>query len=137
MLRSINDLRHDKIRAKDDEIGSVDDFLFDDEHWTIRYMVLNTGGWLTGRLVLISPMAISRVRREEESIDVALTRDQIERSPDISTDQPVSRQMEAEYAQYYGYPLYWAGLASGAARCIRATWALMLCQLALARHPRV
>ena len=39
-------------------IGEVDDLYFDDEDWAIRYLVVDTGGWLSGRKVLISPVAI-------------------------------------------------------------------------------
>lgn len=109
MLRSTNDLRGYSLRATDGEIGSVDEFLFDDEQWAIRYLVANTGGWLTGRLVLISPIVLGQADWEARTLAVALTRKQIEQSPDIATDQPVSRQREAELAQYYDYFPYWGG----------------------------
>jgi hypothetical protein len=41
MLLNLNELKGLKIRATDGEIGSVDQFYFDDE--TIRYLVFNTG----------------------------------------------------------------------------------------------
>jgi hypothetical protein len=88
----------------------VDEFLFDDEQWTIRYLVVNTGGWLSDRLVLVSPIAFRAVDWDSETFDVALTRQQVEQSPSIATDQPVSRQQEEEYSRYYGYPYYWDGL---------------------------
>lgn len=109
MLRSTKDLRGYRLRATDGEIGSVDDLLFDDEQWTIRYLVANTGGWLTGQLVLLSPIVLGQADWEGKALAVGLTRAQIEQSPDIATDQPVSRQHEAELAQYYGYLPYWGG----------------------------
>lgn len=109
MLRSSYELQGYTIRAQDGEIGSVEEFLFDDQRWVIRYLVVNTGGWLTGRLVLVSPIAIATFDGDAQAVDVSLTRKQVEDSPDISTDQPVSRQKEAELAQYYGYPPYWNG----------------------------
>lgn len=108
-LRSAKHMHGYTIRATDGDIGSVSQFLFDDEQWTVRYLVVDTGGWLTGRLVLISPRALGAVNEEGQSLDVNLTRQQVEDSPDISTDQPVSRQMEAEYHSYYGYEPYWDG----------------------------
>jgi hypothetical protein len=108
-LRSMNELRGYAIHAIDSEIGAVDQFLFDDEQWTIRYLVVTTGGWLTGRLVLISPIALGTVDWKARTLDIALTSEQIEHSPDITTDQPVSRQKEEEYFRYYGYPPYWVG----------------------------
>jgi uncharacterized protein YrrD len=109
MLREGKSLRGLKLRARDDELGRVDHFLFDDEQWTIRYMVVNTGNWFIKDLVLISPRSISGVDWETHRIDVNLTRRQVETAPDISVDQPVSRQMEISHAAYYNYDPYWYG----------------------------
>jgi hypothetical protein len=108
-LRSVKDLQGYGIRATDGDIGGVDDFLFDDEHWTVRYMVADTGGWLSGRLVLISPAALGSADWQARALDVRMTRYQVENSPDIATDRPVSRQHEADLANYYGYGPYWGG----------------------------
>ncbi len=107
MLRSVNDLNGFKIAAIDGEIGSVEEFYFDDERWALRYMVVNTGTWLAGKQVLVSPFSVMQVDRENRQLHVALTKSQVEKSPDIDTRKPVSRQMEAKYADYYGYPYYW------------------------------
>lgn len=111
MLRSVNDLQGREIRATDGHIGSVAEFLFDDENWTIRYLVVDTGNWLPGRKVLISPISLGDTDWVAEVLNVSLTREQIKNSPDIDTDKPVSRQREAEYFNYYGYPYYWYGPA--------------------------
>ena len=78
-------------------------------HWTIRYLVADTGNWLTGRQVLISPYALAAVNNEEQHITVDLTKQQIEDSPSLNSDKPVSRQFEQTYYGYYGYPRYWNG----------------------------
>lgn len=109
MLHSVTNLKRFAIRATDGDIGRVHDVLFDDEHWTVRYLVVDTGTWLPGRQVLISPFAIGRLIEKDEVLTVAATRAQIEHSPDIDTHQPISRQYEAAYARYYGYPFYWGG----------------------------
>lgn len=109
MLRSITQMHHYTIHATDGEIGRVDQFLFDDEQWTIRYMVVNTGDWLVDRLVLISPMSIRAIDWEKKRVDVNLTRQKVEDAPPIETDQPVSRTKEEEFAAYYGYDPYWFG----------------------------
>lgn len=109
MLRSVNDLRGHAIRATDGVIGRVDDFYFDDHDWAIRYLVVDTGTWLSGRTVLISPIAIGPPDWTASVIPVSLTKDQVEHSPDIDTRKPVSRQHEVEYFGYYGYPYYWGG----------------------------
>ena len=110
MLRSVNDLQGRKIRATDGDIGSVDQFLFDDEDWAVRYLVVDTGNWLLGRKVLISPIALGQTDWTE-GLSVSLTKEQIKNSPGIDTDKPVSRQHESEYFNYYGYPYYWHGPA--------------------------
>jgi hypothetical protein len=97
------------IRATDGELGSVVELYFDDETWAIRYLVVDTGGWLSGRRVLISPFAIVRMDWDAMRLDVALTKKQVENSPNIDTHKPVSRQHEAAYVGYYGYPYYWGG----------------------------
>src|SRR5665648_54800 len=89
------------------EIGKVQEFYFDDYYWTIRYLVADTGNWLTGKQVLISPYAMVAVNNEERFIAINLTRKQIENSPSLDSDEPVSRQFEETYFGYYGYPLYW------------------------------
>ena len=91
MLRNVNHLKGFAIRATDGEIGTLDQFYFDDESWAIRYLVVNAGDWLGGRLVLVSPIALRQAEWESKRLDVALTQKQIENSPPIDTHKPVSR----------------------------------------------
>lgn len=97
------------IRATDGQLGTVEDLYFDDETWAIRYLVVDTGKWLSERRVLISPMAAVHTDWDAMQLDVALTMDQVEQSPGIDARLPVSRQDEAEYLAYYGYPYHWGG----------------------------
>ncbi|MGQ0655720.1 MAG: PRC-barrel domain-containing protein [Betaproteobacteria bacterium] len=108
MFHKINDLRGDRIAARGGEIGRVDDVYFDDENWQVRYFVVDTGSWLSGRKVLISPASVDRDNSSDEALAVGLSRDQVEHSPSIDADKPVDRQYEEAYARYYGLPLYWA-----------------------------
>ena len=109
MLRSLKDLQNYRIGASDGDIGHVSDFYFDDRLWVIRYLVVDTGDWLSGRKVLISPMAIGEPDWLERILPVAITIQQVRDSPHIDTDKPVSRQHEMNFLSYYGYPYYWAG----------------------------
>ncbi len=109
MLRNVKDLRGYAIRATDGVIGEVGDLYFDDEDWATRYLVVDTGSWLSGRKVLVSPLAIGHPDWTSRSLPVSLTKAQVENSPDIDTQKPVSRQYEAAYFAYYGYPYYWGG----------------------------
>jgi uncharacterized protein YrrD len=109
MLHSAKNLNGFAVRASDGEIGTIDDLYFDDERWVVRYLVVDTGSWLTGRKVLLSPHAFRQADWDGRSVLMNLTREQIENSPDIDTHQPVSRQKESELFRHYGYPYYWAG----------------------------
>ena len=109
MLSIAKTLKGYQLHALDGEIGKVKEFYFDDRHWTVRYLVAETGNWLTGRQVLISPYALGAVIQGEQDITVELTKKQIEGSPSLDTDKPVSRQFEDAYNQYYGWPMYWGG----------------------------
>ena len=86
-----------QLDSLDGEIGKVEEFYFDDHHWTIRYLVADTGNWLTGRQVLISPYALGAVNNIEKLITVDLTKTQIENSPSLNSDKPVSKQFETDY----------------------------------------
>ena len=109
MLHNIKELYGNKLAASDGDIGQVEDFYFDDKTWAVRYLVANTGTWLSGRQVLLSPHAFNRWDRDNKSLRVNLTRKQIENSPSIDLHRPVSRQYEEEYYRYYGWPTYWDG----------------------------
>ena len=112
MVRSVTHLKRFTIFATDGAIGAVDDIFFDDERWAVRYVVVDTGKWLPGRRVLVTPLQITHVRWGEQEMRVSITRNQVANSPEVDTHKPVSRQYEAGYFDYYGYPYYWgqAGL---------------------------
>jgi hypothetical protein len=111
MLHSMNDLKGFQMRATDGDLGEVTDLYFDDEAWVIRYFVVRTGSWLSARSVLISPIGVGMPDWSEKVLPVSVNRDQIRNSPSIDTDKPVSRQHEATYLRYYGYPYYWGGVS--------------------------
>lgn len=106
MLHSIKRLIGFTIGATDGEIGKVKDFFFDDETWTVRYLVVETGSWLFGRKILIPPMAFQMPDWDSEVFHVNLTRDQVKNSPDIDTEKPVSRQQEIDLYGHYSWPFY-------------------------------
>jgi uncharacterized protein YrrD len=109
MLRSIRELRGYKLAATDGSIGKVKDLLFDEEHWTLRWIVADTGGWLPGRKVLISPVSIGEPDWQSRSFPVRLTKQEIEDSPGIGTDKAVSREYERIFFNHFAWPYYWDG----------------------------
>ena len=113
MLNKAKTLKNYKLNSLDGEIGKVNEFYFDDHHWMIRYLIADTGNWLTGRQVLISPDALVTVNKEDQNVALNLTKKQIEDSPSLDKDKPVSRQFEEAYYGYYELPVYWEGYMGG------------------------
>jgi hypothetical protein len=108
MLRIADSLRKYVLTAVDGEIGQFDDFFFDDMHWTIRYIVADTGEWIRESLVLISPYSIRSLQEDSKLIETNMTVEQIEKAPKIDSGEQMSRQFEVAYNMYYGWPHYWA-----------------------------
>jgi hypothetical protein len=110
MLHQLKELDGLAIHATDGDIGVTKDFYFDDQQWTLRYFIVETGSWLLSRKILLSPMSITHLNLAEKTLSVDINRDQVRRSPEIDTHQPVSRQFEVDYSGYYGFPLYWGDI---------------------------
>jgi sporulation protein YlmC with PRC-barrel domain len=108
MLRSLKEMERYKVSATDGEVGHVADFLFDDRHWTTRYLIADTGGfWAGPHQVLISPISFRKVDWTTQLFHLGLSQAKIQGSPGIDLAKPVSRQYEQDYSQYYGWPYYW------------------------------
>jgi hypothetical protein len=102
-----SEIKNFHLRAIGENLGKVTDFLFDDRTWNIRWFVVDTGTWLSERKVLIHPSAIIRIDQKMRAFSVKLTKAQVEASPVISQDQPVSQQMEASLSTYYDSGVIW------------------------------
>lgn len=108
MLRNADDILGLGIQTTDETLGKIKDIHFDDAHWTVRYFVADTHRWLLGRKVLLSPESANQPDWDEQLLPVKLTRRQVENSPTLGADEPVSRQHEIDLASYYGWGTYWA-----------------------------
>ena len=113
MIRSINELRNYDIAARDGSLGDVHDVFFDDHSWKVRYLVVDTGNWLPGRRVIVSPETVTGIEPDEGKVDLALTKDEIKESPGIEAEAPVSRQNEIALADHFRWPRYWEDYPSG------------------------
>jgi hypothetical protein len=109
MLRNIKDLEGFAIRATDGVVGQVRDCYFDDEVWVVRYFIVESDPGPSHRRVLISPFSLGSPDWTGKVLPARLTLNQVENSPGVDTDKPVSRQHEMGYSAYYGYPSYWGG----------------------------
>jgi hypothetical protein len=128
MLFAVTGLQGCPVEGSDGRVGTVKDFLFDDQSWKVRWMVVDTGHWLPGRQILIHPSAIAPLdlalpakrvlpmmtRGDTLVVSVHLTQQQIEASPEAREDEPVTKQMEADLYDYYGWDPYWGATHFGA-----------------------
>jgi hypothetical protein len=97
------------IENSDGRLGTVSDLLFEDVGWVVRWLVVDTGNWLPGRKVLLPLSALGQPNRALRHFPIKLTMQQVKDSPDVDTDQPVSRQIEAQVHDYFGWDPYWGG----------------------------
>src|SRR5665213_376293 len=107
MLWKASGLKGRVITASDGKLGSVSDFLFDDGSWQLRWLVVDTGHWLSGRKVLLPMSVLGHLELMQKEFPVRLTMRQVKDSPGIDTERPVSRQMETSVYDYYGWTPYW------------------------------
>lgn len=107
MLRSLKNLELYTVAAVDGDVGTVANFLLDDQHWTIRYLVVQTDHSFEGRQVLVSPVTVSQMDWQTKRVHLSATMAIVKASPNVDLDKPVSRQHEADYYRHYGHPQYW------------------------------
>ncbi len=107
MLRRITEVQGSRMLALDGEVGKVRDAYVGEDSWIVRYLIVDTGSWLSGRRMLIDPRSVALIDRALHTISVSLSRARVESSPPIDLDQPVSRQHELQLSRYYGYGADW------------------------------
>ena len=105
-LRSMKDVSGYSIQATDGEIGHVDDFLVDDESWTIRYMIVDTRNWLPGKKVLVSPHWIAHVDWNNSKVHVNLSREAVKTGPEYDPGK-LNREYEKQLYKHYGHENVW------------------------------
>jgi hypothetical protein len=93
MLRNASAIKGYAIAASDGRLGTVSDFLFDDASWLVRWVVVDTGKWLSGRNVLLPPSVLGHLDPREKEFSVRATMQQVKDSPEIDTQQSVSRRL--------------------------------------------
>lgn len=109
-LRSFNEVRKYHIQAEDDEFGHLEDLLFDEENWVIRYLLVDTRNFLPGKDVLIALEWLQSISWDQEKIYVNKTKDEIKSSPEYEEDkyeQVVDRDYEEKLYDHYNETKYW------------------------------
>jgi sporulation protein YlmC with PRC-barrel domain len=107
MLLAASAIKGYSVEAQDGALGTVKDLLFDDRTWQIKWLVVQTGSWLFDREVLLHPSAIEGFDNIRQTLHFSLTKQQVQDSPQLSTDEPVSQQHESNTLGYYGWDPFW------------------------------
>lgn len=103
-LHSARALIGHAVQALDGEVGYVEDFLMDDASGAVRYLVVDSRRWWTGKRVMLATERVQWVSWMESSVHVDLPRDPIRRAPDYDPARPVDPEYEARLAEYYDHP---------------------------------
>lgn len=101
-LRSTNEVTGYSIQATDGEIGKVTDFIVDDLSWKIHFLVVETGTWLFGKEVLISPKWMEAVIWEEKKVSINHTKEKVKNSPEYDASQRINDTYEESLFYHYG-----------------------------------
>jgi len=104
---SIEEVSHYHIEAADGGIGHVEDFIVDDEPWTIRYIAVNTRNWLPGRKVLLPIETVKSIEWADQKVFLDVDRETVKNSPKYDPFAPINREYEVRLYDYYGRPVYW------------------------------
>lgn len=107
MKRSIKELLGYSVKARDGEKGKVKNILFDEESWTIRYLEVDLGSLFHEKRVLISTQHFKTPDAENQHFPIDLSTSEIERSPDLESDLPVSLEYEKRLREHYELQPYW------------------------------
>jgi len=106
-LRGCREVIGYRIDAVDGYAGRVRDFIVDDESWSIRYVVIDTGRWLPGRKVLVIPLWIEGMTWAGRTARIGLHKAVIAASRRYAPSAPVNREHEVRLYDYYGRPKRW------------------------------
>ena len=108
-MRSTHSVMGYHVQATDGEIGHVEDFVIDDETWTIRYLIVGTRNWWPGKKVLVAPQWIQRVSWSESKVFINLSRETIQQSPEYTEESLLTREYETILHRHYDRSVYWVG----------------------------
>ncbi|MDG5813563.1 PRC-barrel domain-containing protein [Chitinispirillales bacterium ANBcel5] len=106
-LRSTKELTNYHIQATDEEIGHVEDFILDTEHWVIRYLIVDTKNILPGKKVLLAPQWILGIDWGETKVYADVSADTIRNGPEFTNKTELDRDYEKRLYEYYKRPKYW------------------------------
>lgn len=106
-MRSTNEIIDYAVKANNTDIGYVDDFLIDDDQWVLRYSIINTDGFLSGRKVILGSHWAQKIEWASKSVFFDIEPDLIKNGPPYDKDMVLSREYETRLSDYYHRPYYW------------------------------
>ena len=101
-LRSSSEVTGYRLSAEDGDVGHVEDFIFDEQSWALRYLEIDTRNWLPGRHVLISPAWVEEVDWATQQVKVAVSRDLVNNAPEYDSSKHISREYQLALYKHYG-----------------------------------
>lgn len=100
--RGIDDIRGSSVYGPGDEkLGKIDDVIFDSTNGQIRYVVVDTGGWLNSRRFLVPPEELQPSAEHEKDFSVTKTKTQIEGFPALDEKVLEDKQGFENYDKSY------------------------------------
>jgi hypothetical protein len=103
-LHSVFEVIGCHVDAIDGEIGHVENFLFDNEDWRLRYLIVDTSNWWFGKRVLISPHAVKAIVRSDGKVHLDVSREQVQSSPPWDPLAAFDQAYATRLHGHYGWP---------------------------------
>ena len=107
VLRGVAQLSSFEVTGEDAKIGCVHGLLIETTTWSIRYLIVDTGNWLPGKLILLSPHSVERIDWDDRTVAAGVTMEGVKNCPPYDIDSEISREYEAFLHDYYGWKKYW------------------------------
>jgi hypothetical protein len=96
------DIRGAKLFGLNDEkLGKIDDVIFDHNSGWIRYVVVDTGGWLSTKKFIVPADGLHASLKHDGDFAVNLTQEQVEQFPPYSETDLESDELWADYEGRY------------------------------------
>jgi hypothetical protein len=104
-LRSVVEVIGYHIHALDGDIGHVENFMFENDDWSLRYFVVDTSNWCLGKRVLIAMQAVKGVDWSDRHVRLDVSREQVKTSPPWDPMVAFNEIEKTHLHKHYG----WAG----------------------------
>jgi hypothetical protein len=96
------DIRGSKLYGLDDEkLGKIDDVIFDHSDGSIRYVVVDTGGWLSTKKFIVPADRLRPSTEHDDAFAVDLTKAQVENFPPYKEMDLESDEQWSDYEGKY------------------------------------